>query len=94
MRQHLFNFIYQLNKQEKRYFKLYASQLAGEEGNMYTYLFDLIESNKNADEEHIKNEYCKKFEAKTYISTKFYLKEKLLETLRLMQVHTDRKSVV
>lgn len=89
MKQQLFSFIHQLNKQEKRYFKLYASQLAGEDGNMYTYLFDLVESSENIDEEYIKNEYCKRLDIKTYISTKFYLKLKLLETLRLMQVHTQ-----
>jgi tetratricopeptide (TPR) repeat protein len=89
MRHQLFSFIHQLNKQEKRYFKLYASQLAGEEGNMYTHLFDLIESNENIDEEYIKELYCKKFDPKTYISTKFYLKVKLLETLRSMQIHTQ-----
>jgi hypothetical protein len=87
MRKQLFSFIHSLTKQEKRYFKLYSSQLGGEEGNMYTYLFDLIENNDGADEEFIKMEYLKKFDLKTYISTKFYLKVKLLETLRLMQEH-------
>lgn len=88
MKQNLLYFINSLTKQEKRYFKLHASQVESEEGNMYIYLFDLIESNNPDDEPYIKDLYCQKFDIKTYISTKFYLRIKLLEALRLMQEHT------
>lgn len=87
MRQQLFNFIHALSKQEKRYFKLYSSQLGGEDGNMYTHLFDIIEASDSEDEELIRKKYGEMFDLKTYIHTKFYLKTKLLETLRLMQEH-------
>lgn len=87
MKQNSLHFIHSLNKQEKRYFKLYASLVEGEEGNMYMYLFDLIESNNPDDEAFIKKQYTQKFEEKTYVSTKHYLRLKVLEALRVLQEH-------
>jgi len=78
----LFDLIKSLSKQEKRYFKLYASRHVIGKQNTYVRLFDTIEKQKEYDEVKIK----KKFEGETFVKqlhvTKNYLYNLILNSLR------------
>ena len=78
----LFDLIQSLTKQEKRYFKLYASRHVIGEQNKYVLLFDAIGKQKSYDEPKIKI----KFKGQTFIKqlhvTKNYLYNLILRSLR------------
>ena len=81
--QDLFQLIQSLTKQEKRYFKLYASRHVIGEKNKYVLLFDAIANQAAYDEEKIK----KKFKGEVFIKqlhvTKNYLYKLIMNSLRL-----------
>ena len=53
MSKELFELVKSLEKEEKRNFKLIASQVEGKLGNSYSYLFDLINKSNVYEEEQI-----------------------------------------
>ena len=79
----LFQLIKSLSKQEKRYFKLYASRHVIGKKNKYVQLFDAIDKMATYDEPKVK----KKFAGETFIKqlhvTKNYLYKLILNSLRL-----------
>ncbi len=78
----LFQLIKSLTKQEKRYFKLFASRHVIGKENKYVILFDAIDKQSSYDETKIK----KKFKGQTFIKqlhvTKNYLYKLILSSLR------------
>lgn len=84
----LFKLIKSLNKQEKRYFKLFASRHVIGEENRYVILFDAIDRQAEYDEAKIK----KKFKGQKFIKqlhvTKNYLYKLILNSLR--QYHESK----
>ncbi len=84
----LFNLVKSLSKQEKRYFKLYASRHIIGEQNNYVLLFDAIDKQSAYNEEKIK----KKFEGETFVKqlhvAKNYLYKLILSALRQYQANT------
>lgn len=84
----LFQLIKSLSKQEKRYFKLYASRHVIGEKNKYVQLFDAIDKQTAYNEEKIK----KKFIGETFLKqlhvTKNYLYKLILNALR--QFHENK----
>jgi hypothetical protein len=78
----LFQLIHSLTRQEKRYFKLYASRHSIQGENKYVALFDAIEQQTAYDEAAIKQ----KFKDETFIKQlhviKNYLYENILNSLR------------
>lgn len=76
----LYYLIKSLNKAEKRYFKLFATN--SNENNNYLLLFEAIEKQESYDESAIKQ----KFQAKTFVNqlhvTKNYLNQLILKSLR------------
>ena len=84
----LFQLINSLSKQEKRYFKLYASRHVIGGKNKYVQLFDAIDKQSAYNEDKIK----KKFNGETFIKqihvTKNYLYKLILNSLR--QFHENK----
>ncbi len=78
----LFNLIQSLSKQERRYFKIFASRHSIEGQNKYVRLFDAVAKQKKYDEAKIKQ----KFAGETFIRqlhvTKNYLYNLILRSLR------------
>lgn len=79
----LFQLIQSLNKQEKRYFKLYASRHVIGEKNKYVLLFDAISKQEKYDEVKIKKKFEKESFVKQLHVTKNYLYKLILNSLRL-----------
>ncbi|MEM1323288.1 MAG: hypothetical protein AAGG75_23685 [Bacteroidota bacterium] len=79
----LFLLIKSLNKQEKRYFKLYASRHVIGEKNQYVRLFDAIDRQKEYDEVKIKKRFAGEAFIKQLHVSKNYLYKLILNSLRL-----------
>lgn len=84
----LFYLIKSLSKSEKRYFKLSSALQQGDKN--YLKLFDMIESQKEYDEEEIKNTFAKSVFIKHLPSEKNHLYNLLLKSLR--NFHSDRSA--
>ena len=79
----LFQLIHSLSKQEKRYFKLYASRHVIGEKNKYVLLFDAIAKQEKYDEEKIKKKFANQVFIKQLHVTKNYLYKLIMNSLRL-----------
>lgn len=84
MSKELFDLVKSMGKEEKRNFKLMASQVEGKLGNSYSYLFDIINKSLVYDENLISDRFSSKFTEKIYNHTKHYLKKRLIESLLIM----------
>lgn len=78
----LFQLIHSLTRQEKRYFKLYASRHALNGENKYVALFDAIEKQAEYDEAAIKQQFEKETFIKQLHVAKNYLYQNILNSLR------------
>ncbi|MEM7103844.1 MAG: hypothetical protein AAF502_11975 [Bacteroidota bacterium] len=78
----LFQLIKSLTKQEKRYFKLYASRHVIGDKNKYVILFDAIDKQEKYDEVKIKRKFRKEVFVKQLHVTKNYLRKLILDSLR------------
>lgn len=78
----LFQLIHSLTRQEKRYFKLYASRHVLEEENKYVKLFDAIEAQAAYNEEAIKRKFKQEAFVKQLHVAKNYLYQIMLNSLR------------
>lgn len=79
----LFQLIKSLTKQEKRYFKLYASRHVIGEKNQYVRLFDAIDRLKVYDEKKVKKKFAGEAITKQLHVAKNYLYKLILNSLRL-----------
>ena len=79
----LHSLIKSLNKQEKRYFKLYASRHVIGKKNNYVRLFDAIDKQAQYSEEKIKKKFKGEVFTKQLHVTKNYLYNLILSSLRL-----------
>ena len=61
MSKELFDLVKSMGKEEKRNFKLMASQVEGKLGNSYSYLFDIINKSLVYDENLISENLLKKY---------------------------------
>ncbi len=93
MSKELFELVKSLEKEEKRNFKLIASQVEGKLGNSYSYLFDLINKSNVYEEEQIYEKFIAKFSDKIYNYTKHYLKKKIIESL-IIKSRGDQGEIV
>lgn len=71
-----------LSKQEKRYFKLYASRHVIGDKNKYVLLFDSIDKQEKYDEDKIRKKFRKETFTKQLHVTKNYLRKLILDSLR------------
>ncbi|MBK7872029.1 MAG: hypothetical protein IPJ74_15810 [Saprospiraceae bacterium] len=78
----LFQLIQSLTRQEKRYFKLYASRHAIEGQNKYVLLFDAIEQQEEYDEASIKEIFKDEAFVNQLHVVKNYLYQNILNSLR------------
>ena len=78
----LFQLIQSLDKQEKRYFKLFASRHVIGKENKYVRLFDAINAQKAYDEEKIKKKFAGEAFTKQIHVAKNYLYKLILNSLR------------
>ncbi len=78
----LFQLIHSLTRQEKRYFKIYASRHAIEGENKYVALFDAIEQQAAYDEAAIKQKFKNEGFTKQLHVAKNYLYQNILNSLR------------
>jgi hypothetical protein len=78
----LFQLIKTLSKQEKRYFKLYASRHVIGEQNNYLLLFDEIDKQAEYDEVKIKKKFAKQAFARQLHVIKNYLNTLIMRSLR------------
>lgn len=82
----LFEMIQSLTKAEKRNFRLYAKRIQGESDAKFLQLFDLLEKQKDFDEETIIRKL--KDSNKSQLSNlKRHLYQHILTCLRLMEIH-------
>ena len=79
---HLYQLIKSLDKAEKRYFKMYASQHLKNNSSNYILLFDAIDRQKLYDEGKLKRKFSNHHFAKNISKTKYLLHKLLLKTLR------------
>lgn len=79
---HLFHLIKSLSKSEKRYFKLYHSRLKGAENRKFIRLFDLIERQKNYNEEKILQKE-RSFKPVQLSNLKAHLYKQILQSVKL-----------
>lgn len=84
----LFQLIKSLTKQEKRYFKLFASRHVIGEQNKYVQLFDAIDKQEQYDETKIKKKFKDQRFVKQLHVTKNYLYKLILNSLR--QYHENK----
>ena len=78
----LFQLVHSLNRQEKRYFKLYANRHVIEEQNKYVLLFDAIDQQQVYDEAAIKAQFKEEAFVKQLHVAKNYLYQIILNSLR------------
>ncbi len=78
----LFQLIKSLTRQEKRYFKLYASRHAIEGQNKYVLLFDAIDQQESYDEAAIKEQFEHEAFVRQLHVVKNYLYQNILNSLR------------
>lgn len=71
-----------LSKNEKGYFKKYASRYGNIKNNIYIKLFDIIEKNPDTESEKIKKTFESKFKGNSYPVIKNYLYNIILKSLR------------
>lgn len=83
----LFQLIKSLTKQEKRYFKLYASRHVIGKKNKYLLLFDAIDKQKSYDEDTIKNRFRGQAFVKQLHVMKNYLNTLIMRSLRNFHVN-------
>lgn len=81
----LFDLIHSLNKSEKRFFKLHSSLQSGEKN--YLKIFDVVDKQKEYDEEAIKEKFKNETFVKHFPSEKNHLYKLILKALRAY--HSD-----
>jgi hypothetical protein len=84
----LFQLIKSLTKQEKRYFKLFATRHVIGEKNTYVQLFDAIDKQQEYDEAKLKQKFAGQVFIKQIHVTKNYLYKLILNSLR--QYHENK----
>lgn len=83
----LFQLVKSLTKQEKRYFKLYASRHVIGEKNKYLLLFDAIDAQKEYDESALRKKFSKEAFVKQLHVIKNYLNTLIMRSLRNFHVN-------
>jgi hypothetical protein len=79
----LFDLIKSLSKSEKRYFRMLSSLNSRGGSNKYMQLFDLIDAQDSYDEQQTRAAFAKKFSARHFSESKYYLYNAILRALHL-----------
>ncbi|HVZ41337.1 MAG TPA: hypothetical protein VHI13_18805 [Candidatus Kapabacteria bacterium] len=79
----LFELITSLSKSEKRYFRIFASLHARDGSNKYLQLFDLIDAQREYNEEEVRARFQERFALRHFAEAKYYLYNAILRALHL-----------